>query len=390
MVKKTISAVFIFFLFICNINAIDVNITSEKYIMINLDEDRILFEKDSHDETQVASLTKIMTSIVAIENIDDFNEKVTIEKSMIDGLTRDIAQIGFKVGEQYTYDDLLYSMMLPSAADAANALAISIGGSFDKYLEMMNNKAMELGLNNTHYSNVFGLTDENNYSSAYDVSVLLRYALKNEKFRTIFTARNYTLTSGKKINSTIYKFDNKYIVGSKTGYTSKAGRCLASISNVSGANLMLVTINYYIKDLKYITETTNTYKYFEDNYSYQNIIDDSIIIDTIKTRYANELTYDIKVDKEYDYYLENNFDKSKLSYSYDGIKEVSSLDVKNKKLGTVKVMLDDEVIKEIDVLYDGSLTKRVKSIVFLGIYGLVIILFIVLLVYTKYRKVKRI
>ena len=257
MVKRTISAVFIFFLFVYNVSAIPVNISSEKYILINLDEDRILFENNSHDETQVASLTKIMTAIIAIERIDDFSEKVTIEKSMIDGLTRDIAQIGFKVGEKYTYDDLLYAMMLPSAADAANALAVSIGGSFENYLRLMNDKALELGLNNTHYSNVFGLTDENNYSSAYDVSVLLRYALKNEKFKTVFTARNYTLTNGKKIISTIYKYDNKYIVGSKTGYTSKAGRCLASISNVNDANLMFITLNYYIKDLKYITETVH-------------------------------------------------------------------------------------------------------------------------------------
>ena len=388
MVKKIISIFFTFFLCISNVIAIPVKITSDKYILYNLNDDRILEEKLSHDETQIASLTKIMTTIVAIENIDDFDKKVTIKKEMLNGLTRDIAQMGFKVGEQYTYNDLLYSTMLPSAADAANALAVSIGGSIKEFLVLMNNKARELNLQNTHYSNSFGLTDKDNYSSAYDISLLLKYALQNEKFKSIFTAKEYKLTNNKVVKSTVYKFKSPYIIGSKTGYTSKAGRCLASIANVNDVDLMLVTLNNYNKNLNYITETNDVYKYYEDNYSYKNVIDENDIITKIGTIDSKEKEYDVKVDKEYTYYLSNDFNKEDLIYEYEGTTHVSSLDRKNKKIGVVKVKYNDEIIKEIDLFYDGSLNISNQALHLYLSYISIAIMFICLLVYTKHIKRK--
>ena len=169
MVKKIVSIFLFFFLSFIIINADEVELTSEKYILYNLNDNKVLLEKGSHDETQIASLTKIMTVIVSIENIKDYNEKVTITKDMLKGLTWDISTIGLKVGDIVTYDDLLYAAMLPSAADAVNALALSISGSYENFLIMMNAKAKELELNNTHYSNVIGLTDINNYSNVYHI-----------------------------------------------------------------------------------------------------------------------------------------------------------------------------------------------------------------------------
>ncbi len=388
MLKKISSITIFFFLLIFNVSASTVKITSEKYILYNLDNNTILEEKDSNDKTQIASLTKIMTTIVAIENIKDFNSKVKIKKEMLDGLTWDIAKIGFKTGEEYTYNDLLYATILPSAADAVNALAISIGGSYDKYLEMMNQKAKELNLKNTHYSNVIGLTDEDNYSSAYDISVLLKYALNNSKFKEIFTTKEYTLTSGKTVKATVTKYDSKYIVGSKTGYTSKAGRCLASISNVKDANLLMVTLNNYTKDATYINETVNTYKYYDENYSLVNIIDESDVVSSIKTKYSRTKTYDIKVDNEYDYYLENDFNKEDLKYEYSGLNEISAFDKKGKSLGKVSVYNGEDLLKEIDIKYDGSLKVNVFGILFRIFYISLILLFIIFLVFIKFKKIK--
>ena len=388
MLKKISSITIFFFLLIFNVSASTVKITSEKYILYNLDNNTILEEKDSNDKTQIASLTKIMTTIVAIENIKDFNSKVKIKKEMLDGLTWDIAKIGFKTGEEYTYDDLLYAAILPSAADAVNALAISIGGSYDKYLEMMNQKAKELNLKNTHYSNVIGLTDEDNYSSAYDISVLLKYALNNNKFKEIFTTKEYTLTSGKKVKATVTKYDDKYIFGSKTGYTSKAGRCLASISNVKDANLLMVTLNNYTKDATYINETVSTYKYYDENYSLVNIIDESDIVSSIKTKYSRTKTYDIKVDNEYDYYLENDFNKDDLKYEYSGLNEISAFDKKGKSLGKISVYNGEQLLKEIDIKYDGSLKVNVFGILFRIFYISLILLFIIFLAFIKFKKIK--
>lgn len=388
MLKKLSSITIFFFLFALGVNASDLKLTSEKYILYNLDNNNILEEQDSNDKTQIASLTKIMTIIVAIENIEDFDEKVTIKKEMLDGLTWDIAKIGFKVGEVYTYNDLLYAAILPSAADAVNALAISISGSYDKYLKLMNDKANELGLVNTHYSNVIGLTDENNYSSAYDISKLLEYSLNNKKFREIFTTKSYTLTSGKTVKATVSKYDDKYIIGSKTGYTSKAGRCLASISDVNGAHLLMVTLNNYNKDATYINETIETYKYYDENYSLKDIINKEDIITTINAKYSRNKTYNIKVDKEYYYYLENNFDKDGLIYDYSGLDEISAFDKKDKYLGTVKIYKGEQLLNEIDIKYDGSLKVNVFGIVFRIFYILLIVVFIVFLVLLKFKKIK--
>jgi len=389
MVKKIISIFLFFFLGLIVISAEEVKLTSEKYILYNLNDNKILLEKDSHDETQIASLTKIMTSIIAIENIKDFNEKVVITKEMLNGLTWDIATIGLKVGDTVTYNDLLYAIMLPSAADAANAIAITTSGSYKKHLELMNSKVKELGLKNTHYSNVIGLSDENNYSSAYDISKILLYALKNDKFKEVFVAKTYTMSNGKVLNTTIKKFDNEYILGSKTGYTSAAGRCLASISSSNGVNYLFVTLNNYKGGHLYIDETINTYKYYDENYSYKDIINENDVVATLKTKYAKEKTIDIKLDKNYMYYLKNDFKKEDLIYEYTGLGLISFFTKKGTKIGKLKIIYNDEVIKTIDVIYNQNLKFSLIQFLWINKYIIFFILVIWFIIHKKKRKIKR-
>ena len=389
MVKKIVSIFLFFFLSFIIINADEVELTSEKYILYNLNDNKVLLEKDSHDETQIASLTKIMTVIVSIENIKDYNEKVTITKDMLKGLTWDISTIGLKVGDIVTYDDLLYAAMLPSAADAVNALALSISGSYENFLIMMNAKAKELELNNTHYSNVIGLTDKNNYSSAYDISKLLLYALKNKKFKKIFETKSYIMSNDKKIDTTIIKFDNEYILGSKTGFTTKAGRCLASISYSNGVNYLFVTLNNYKGGHVYIDETINTYKYYDENYSYKDIINENDTVVTLKTKYSKEDNIDIKLDKEYLYYLKNDFKKSDLIYEYTGINEISYFTKKGTKLGKLKIIYNGNVIKTIDVIYTQSLRFSILKFIWINKYIVILLLTVWFFIHKKKRKIKR-
>ena len=297
-----------------------------------------------------------MTIIVAIENINNYDDKVIITHDMIKDITRDISVVGFKEGETVTYNDLLYGAMLPSGADAVNALAISISGSLDKYLMLMNSKAVDLGLKNTHFSNVIGLTDSQNYSSAYDVAQILMYALKNEKFKEVFTAKSYVLTNGKKVNATVQRFDNKYILGSKTGYTSKAGRCLASISTFDDVNYLMVTLNNYNKDSSFIEETVNTYKYYDENYSYKKVVDKDDIVVTLKTKYAKEKSVDIKANVEYSFYLKNDFKKEDVKFLYEGRDEVSYFTLPGKIIGKAKILYKDEVLDSFDLLYNENLS----------------------------------
>ena len=156
--------------FYTEIYAEELELNSEKYILYNMNDNEVILSKDENKKAYIASLTKIMTVLVAIENIDDYDKKVTITYDMLKDIDWDVTVVGFKTGEKVTYDDLLYGAMISSGADAVNALAISISGSKSKFIELMNNKVKELNLKNTHFANVVGLFDEENYSTAYDVS----------------------------------------------------------------------------------------------------------------------------------------------------------------------------------------------------------------------------
>ncbi len=389
MLKKIISVILLFFLFSINICASSVELTSDKYILVNLTDDIVLLEKNSNDKTQIASLTKIMNVLISIENIKDYNAKVVITKEMLEGLTWDIATIKLKVGDILTYDDLLYAAMLPSAADAANALAISVSGSYENHLIKMNKKAEELNLKNTHFSNVVGLSDENNYSSAYDILVLLKYALRNKKFKEIFKSKSYILSNGNKINTTIYKYDNEYIVGSKTGFTTKAGRCLASISNFDNADFLFVTLNNYSGGHKYIDETINTYKYYDENYSYKTVASTEDVVATIKTKYAKENEIDLTPNEEYKYYLSNDFDKKNITYEYDGVDELSFFTQKGKLLGKVNIKYKGEVIKSFEIFYKGELTFSLFKFLWIKKFYIIVLVIVMFFLHKKKKKKRR-
>ena len=173
MLKK-VSKIFLFlFLLFDIVYATELDLFSDKYILYNLNENEVLMEKDANVKTDIASLTKVMTILVSIENIEDFEKEVTITKEMLSGIASDVSVAGFKRGEKLTYNDLLYGAMLPSGADACHALAISIAGSKENFVKLMNEKVKELKLENTNFVNAVGLYDKNHYSSAYDMAQIL-------------------------------------------------------------------------------------------------------------------------------------------------------------------------------------------------------------------------
>ena len=160
-------------------------LNSKKGIVYDLTDNKILYEKDSESISSIASLTKIMTTIVAIENINNYDQVVTFTNEMKQLVRWDASVAGLKVGDKVTYKDLLYASILPSGADATIALALSTSGSIKNFTDKMNAKAKELGLNNTSFVNVTGLDEENHYSTAKDVLDLLKYALNNKLFKEI-------------------------------------------------------------------------------------------------------------------------------------------------------------------------------------------------------------
>ena len=384
-------------LLFCNVFAENLDLISDKYILYNLNDNKILMQKNENEETQIASLTKIMTIIVAIENITDFDEKVTITKDMVNNIEWDVAKIGLKSGDIVTYNDLLYGAMLPSAADCVNALAISISGNYKDFIELMNNKVKELKLKHTHFENVVGLYSKDNYSSAYDVAEILKYSLKNKKFKQIFEAKEYVLTNGKKINSTLKTYNKKvgedisYITGAKTGYIKLAGNCLASTATIDNVNYLLVTLNAYSnKKSPHILDATSTYKYFSNNYSYKYILKKNDVVVNLKTKYAKEKNIDIHSSQEYKYYLKNDFNKESIKYEYDGIKEISYFTKKGTKLGKVKIKLNNEILETFELIYNENLTFSIASFLWINkAYVIAIILFIIILLKINKRKKRK-
>lgn len=230
------------------------NLYSTNYIFLDADTGQVLSAKKQDEQISIASLTKMMTVLLAIENSSSLNQTVTITDEMIDGLYEEQASVaGYVTGDTATVLDLCYAAAIPSAADAANALAIQIGGSFENFYQMMNDKATQLGMDHTVFKSAHGLDREGQYSTVEDVSKLLRYALQNPTFKEIFSTKEHTTQAtsyypfGIPLASTIWAYADTYgynlanLSGGKTGYTLQAGRCIAYWATVNDMNIITVT-----------------------------------------------------------------------------------------------------------------------------------------------------
>ena len=171
------------------------DITSKNVILYNLDDKNVIYEKDSNEKVEIASLTKIMTTLVAIENISNLDKDVVITSEVFRGI-EDYSQAGLSIGDKVTFKDLLYGIMLPSGADCVKAVILNMGKSNDEFVKLMNDKAKEIGLKNTNFDNAIGMDSDDNYSTAGDIAKLLIYALDNETFKNIYRVLYYLMLIG--------------------------------------------------------------------------------------------------------------------------------------------------------------------------------------------------
>ena len=205
--KKIIFFIIVLFIFI-NVKALEIN--SKNAILYNMNENSVIYEKNSSDIVQVASLTKIVTAITVIENVDDLDNEITITYDMLRNLDG-YAKVGLKAGQRLSYKDLLYALMLPSAADAAQVLAISTSGSIENFSILMNETINKIGVNNSKFDNPVGMDSVNNYSTAYDMANILIYSLKNNAFKEIFETEEYYISNiNKTVKRTLYTASDSY------------------------------------------------------------------------------------------------------------------------------------------------------------------------------------
>lgn len=236
---------------------IEINLStlySQNAILIDMSNGNIIAEKDSDSKIYPASLTKIMTAIVTLEQCDNIYGTVKIPRDIFDSLySEDASMAGFLPEEQATYLDIVYGMLLPSGAECCLTAAEYITGDESSFVELMNQKASDLGMNDTHFENTTGLHSKNHYTTVKDIAKLTFFALKNENFRQAFTSQYYSIAptdehpDGFTFYSTLsmyidnYATNNGSILGGKTGFTDEAGLCLASLANINGNEYLLVT-----------------------------------------------------------------------------------------------------------------------------------------------------
>lgn len=390
------------FLFLTT-NVYAFEITSKNAVLYNLKDDTVVYEVNKDEKISIASMTKIMTVLVAVDNIDNIEKEIVITKEAFKGVVESNASVaGFKTNEKVTYKDLLYGTLLPSGAEASQALAINVAGSVDNFVKLMNEKSEELNLDNTHFANVTGLDHKEHYSTVNSVAILLKHALKNETFKEIFTSKSYT-TSSKRLTfySTLVitldynNIDMNYVIGSKTGFTENAGKCLASVAYDSGNDLyyMLVTANSKDKtSYSHVMDAKTIYEYYFNNYGYHNIVDIEDVLISLDTEYRKEEKVEIKSKSNISKYLENTFKKEDLEYKYNGIDTIKYGTMKNTKLGTLDIIYKGTVIESVPIILDRTLNLSIDDFINpdIKIISLcimfVIIIVLLLVVIKRFRK----
>ena len=221
-----------------------ISVPSNNAILIDQDSGRILFSKNINEKHLIASTTKIMTAVLAIES-GKLDDMVTINESI---LKSHGSGIYIKEGEKISLRNLVYGLLLRSGNDASVVIAKEVGGSEEKFVEMMNEKAKDIGMKNTIFKNPHGLDEETkNFSTAYDMALLSKYAFSNKLYRKIVKTQKYEVSTVKKTylwyNRNQLLTDYKYCTGGKNGYTPSAGKTLVSTASKDDLNLTIVSLN---------------------------------------------------------------------------------------------------------------------------------------------------
>ena len=221
------------------------SVSAASAVLINADTGTVVYGKNAYEQRAMASTTKIMTALLTAE-AGELDKKFTVDSYAI---KVEGTSMGLKAGDIVTRRALLYGMLLPSGNDAANAAAVSVSGSMPAFVELMNRKAEELGLKNTHFANPSGLDAQGHYTTAYDLAMLAAYALENPVFAEICCCSDAQVEYGNppylrwlsNSNKLLWQYEG--CVGVKTGFTDNARRCLVSAAERNGVRLICVTLN---------------------------------------------------------------------------------------------------------------------------------------------------
>lgn len=330
----------------------ELSLSSQSSILIDGDTGRIFYEKNSHEKMGMASTTKIMTALLALEN-GELNDKVRIDSEAV-GIEG--SSIYLKEGEIISLKDLVYGLMLRSGNDAAVAIASHIGGSSEEFIDLMNKKAKSIGALNTNFTNPNGLSDDNHYSTAYDMALITREAFKQEEFRNIVNSKSY---KSNRIENNYFYNKNKTLSeydggnGVKTGYTRKSGRCLVSSASRQGLNLISVSLNapnWFSDNYKLLDYGFETYKPFF-------IYDKGQFVKKIKIDKGTKEYLDLVTEDGLFFPLKED-EREKIKIHVQSLSDIELPIEKDQIVGSISVYLDSKLINEGNLIAKSSIDKQ--------------------------------
>ncbi len=347
-----------------------IEITADAAMLVSLDTDEVIFEKNADKKVYPASITKIMTTLLILES-EKYNPdaKIAMTEEALDLISGTGSSVSLiKAGEEFTQLDLVYMILMSSYGDCALLAATYYGGSVENFVDMMNTRATELGLTNTHYENPIGLHHEKNYTTARDTYTLTKVALQNETFKEVCESARYTVntTSGKRVLSTTnFLQDNTtnyyypYAKGVKTGYTDEAGRCLVSTASYNGYNYMCLVFGCPSNEKKHFSESSSLYRWAFNTFELKTVANTSEPVAEIQVDLSNDTDFvSLYVEKGVESILPKGDIESTIEIKPHLPNKIVDAPIKKGQvLGTADVIYAERVIGTVNLVANENIEK---------------------------------
>ena len=409
--KKIIFLILIFFMINIGFStftfASTPTVGSGSAILIETTTGRVLYEKNAYQRMYPASTTKVMTAILTLENCK-LSDMATVSPNALESIPNGYVTVNLQIGEELTIKDLLYALMVKSANDAAVVLAEHVSGSVENFSLLMNEKAKELGCKDTNFVNPNGIHNENHYSTAYDLSIIAKYCMKNEIFRKIVSTTSYTLPATNKYEAADRIFSNtnllimknnnnradnyyyKNATGIKTGYTSQAKNCLIAGSLRDNLEFISVVLDAGFTDtglsIRYL-DTISLLDYGYDNFTLTKVKEANNVAQTIEIPKATKETKNLDLLIENDITVVNNktTDINSISPKIELKENLIAPISKGDIIGTIKYTVDN-IEYSSNLLAANDVEKSDISTI-LVVLGLILII-IALIIYPGIKRKK--
>ena len=423
MLKKVFCALLIICLIftpVLTVNAYEptgIEISANAAMLVSMDTDEVLYEKNADTRVYPASITKIMTTLLILES-DKYNPdaKIAMTEEALDLISGTGSSVSlFNAGVEFTQLDLVYMVLMSSYGDCALLAADYYGGSVENFVAMMNTRANELGLTGTHYENPIGLHHEQNYTTAQDTYTLTKFALQNETFKEVCESTRHTVNSSagtRVLSTTNFLQDNttnyyyQYAKGVKTGFTDEAGRCLVSTASYNGYNYMCIVFGCPPNAKNHFTESKELYRWAFNNFEFKTVAD----VTTPVAEIAVEKSFDtdfvsLYVEKSFTSVLPKDANDSTISIVPKPTADTVSAPIKKGQvLGTADIIYAEKVIGTVNLVANenieqsfilntldivGNFLTSSYMIVVYVLVGVIILIFVIAIIKMNSKKSKK-